>query len=198
MPSRSNRLRNRKALTGDESDDSTEEIKVPSKAPRARTARKGRAPPAEPPGRLRRLLSVLLATTLLLALYQGARLYVQSNTSARSASSTTTLGRGNVGQFVKSFWQQGRGGLIPPVPKQQQAVGGMVLHPTANDEQDAESPQVLSSDNADVRLEDLDMDTLQAAFDALYGDDGPLGPQRSKEDGSYRVVNQGRKEGLNE
>lgn len=123
------------------------------------------------------------------------------------------VGRGNVGEFVKSLWpQRPQQQQIQPKQKaaevQQQAVGGgMVLHPSANDDDDdddASNPlaPVLTPDNSDIKLEDLDMDTLQAAFDALYGDDGPLGPQRggegNGEEGAYRVGRQGRKEGLNE
>ncbi|CAO1619262.1 unnamed protein product [Sympodiomycopsis kandeliae] len=56
--------------------------------------------------------------------------------------------------------------------------GGMILHPTQGQREEK------------IRLEDLDMETLQAAFDALYGDGGPLGPKRGRggQDGQYSHV----------
>lgn len=155
MPSHNSRLKNRRALSGEDA--------------------KGQAPvravdAGSPPGRLRRLIALLLLTTALLAVHQTYRYYTRGSLAIKGL--TTAKHKSPA--------------VAPP------AVGGMVVHPTANDHDDDNVP----TDNSDVKLEDLDMDTLQAAFDALYGDGGPLGPQRGDGPGTYRVQRQGRKEKL--
>lgn len=201
MPSRSNRLRSRRALGGDTGSDSlsasgsgSEEVlssptpapkrsstsnirstdKAKSKAsprPRGKSGKAATVVDSEP-GRLKRLLALLLVTTLLLTLYHVFRLYTKGQGILGAPAS---LGRRS-GSSSSSFSHN------------KDAPGGMVVHPSAP------SP---SSDNEDIRLEDLDMETLQAAFDALYGDGGPLGPGSQRGDGSgeYRVAGR-RKESL--
>ena len=82
---------------------------------------------------------------------------------------------------------------IAGLPSVQQIVrdvnvpGGMIVRPS----EEREQPQgETEADEDKVKLEDLDMDTLQAAFDALYGDGGPLAPKRGRggEDGQYSHV----------
>lgn len=195
MPSRTNRLRNRQALGGDAGTDpasgssSDEVLSSPTPAPKrstvkATTKTKTKTAPrprgkgsksavaAEPePGRLKRLLALLLVTTLLLTLYHVFRLYTKGQGILGAPGS---LGRRS---SSSSVWTQNK-----------DAPGGMIVHP---------SPPPAASGEEEIRLEDLDMETLQAAFDALYGDGGPLGPGSQRGDGSgeYRVAGR-RKESL--
>ncbi|CAO1612760.1 unnamed protein product [Parajaminaea phylloscopi] len=183
MPSRNSRLKNRRALTGQDPDegsgsgsDSTEPSRRAASSRRRRSAAAAAASGSSSNTRLRRLLAILVLTTALLAAYHGYRLYAR-NHKVKGARDLDVQAKAH-----------GAPGLnVAPA-----AGGGMVLHPTANDEHD---------DVSDVRLEDLDMETLQAAFDALYGDGGPLGPsakrRQGSDEGQYRVQGQGRKEQLN-
>lgn len=199
MPSRSNRLRARRALGGDAGSDSAsasasssdEVLSTPTPAPKrstststSSTARakskpvsrsrskggKGSTAVEAEPGRLKRLLALLLVTTLLLTLYHVFRLYTKGQGILGAPAS---LGR----PFSSSSFAANK-----------DAPGGMIVHP---------SPPAPALGNEEIRLEDLDMETLQAAFDALYGDGGPLGPGSKRGDGSgeYRVAGR-RKESL--
>ncbi|CAO1620197.1 unnamed protein product [Jaminaea pallidilutea] len=212
MPSRTNRARNRRALGGQsdesENDDNVmaTELKGGGTSAGKRSKGKGRGAAVAAPkkSKLKPLLFVLLVTTTLLALLHSYRLYTRGRgllgikTSSRDLEALNEL----VSSASSSSSDKStKGKPADNMMKAANIPGGMVLHPTANDDDDkdgkAQGGVPFSPENKDVKIEDLDMDTLQAAFDALYGDDGPLGPTKERdEDGSYRVHMQGRKEKL--
>lgn len=211
MPSRTNRARNRRALGGQsdesENDDNVmaTELKGGGTSAGKRSKGKGRGAAVAAPkkSKLKPLLSVLLVTTTLLALLHSYRLYTRGRgllgikTSSRDLEALNEM----VSSAPSSSSDKStKGKSADNMIKAANIPGGMVLHTTANDDDGdgkAQGGVPFSPENKDVKIEDLDMDTLQAAFDALYGDDGPLGPTRERdEDGSYRVHMQGRKEKL--
>lgn len=211
MPSRTNRARNRRALGGQsdesENDDNVmaTELKGGGTSAGKRSKGKGRGAAVAAPkkSKLKPLLFVLLVTTTLLALLHSYRLYTRGRGLLGIKTSSRDLEALN--EMVSSASSSSsdkstKGKSADNMIKAANIPGGMVLHPTANDDDGhgkAQGGVPFSPENKDVKIEDLDMDTLQAAFDALYGDDGPLGPTRERdEDGSYRVHMQGRKEKL--
>lgn len=254
MPSRNNRLRNRRAIVGEDvgsDSDAGASSPTPGKsgAKKAakgtkppRTSRDGGVLPDASPGRLRRLLALLLLTTILTCGYQVYRLYARAPSQAGSSSAPSFLQslrfpslskapspnsdaeanmqetidrlqaslaklRGQVDAGAQG--EAGGAGLASSpsgasIVSDPNAPGGMVVSfdsPKSSDDKAGAKDE--PREDGELRLEDLDYDTLQAAFDALYGDDGPLGPAaqarnkaREKGEGSYRVANAGRKEKL--
>lgn len=175
MPSRTNRIRNRRGLNPNEdgSSDDDNGSGVGLKEKRARRNDAVASPPPPSYG-LKRLLAILALTTLLLT---GYHLY-------RLKSKGTGLLSSRIGSSVVEE-SQGKQHIAPPsiadIVRDSQVPGGMMVRPGGD--ADAE-------DASQLKIEDLDMDTLQAAFDALYGDGGPLAPKRGRggEDGQYSHV----------
>lgn len=192
MPSRNSRLKNRRVLTGGDSSatwDNVDNVQVLHRrtawAPAAAAARSSSSPQ---PSRLRRLLVILVLTTTLLALYHAYRLYARGDWLQLSSADSFPFEVGTDATPIAKRAAALDGSANAPA-NVFGAGSGMVVHHTANDEH---------AENSDIRLENLDMETLQAAFDALYGDGGPLGPRRKAGgEEQYRVQHQGKKESLN-
>lgn len=172
MPSRTNRIRNRRAVDNDDdaSDDFHNEKKPSSSLSTT---------PKPSPLRLKKLLLLLFLTTLALLSYHVFRLHAKGKGLLSSR-----LGQSAVHKVSDSIGIPG----LPSLQQQQEdsnVPGGILVRPSSESSEEQQK-----SDEDKIKLEDLDMDTLQAAFDALYGDGGPLGPKRGRggEDGQYSHV----------
>lgn len=184
MPSRNNRLRNRRAITGEDDDvSSSEDYVVVEKSGVESTKKKKTRQKTKPKkvhgsssNRLSRLLALLVFTTALLTAYHLYRLATKGTGLLDIKSGASLVNK--VSSSSKPIFE-----------KDNSVPGGIVVR--SSDSQDDKKG------NGELRLEDLDMETLQAAFDALYGDGGPLDrvKQRKEGEGEYRVKG-GRKESL--